>query len=183
MFQKMNLLSLLSVSFICAGSPALAKIQEFKLKDEAVKLDLPVDWQNLNDFLGVPLTLMSPKGTSGNRTVIHVTPYGVTDKDDLLKKIPKDPEAYVKLKEDWLEELGGQSLSYDSFHEESTNGSTVYSIGMSYEVDGDKFHEQTFFVSDKNKRIYFISALSPLDQDNQTQNTVKAVARSIASAK
>ncbi|MBC7396161.1 MAG: hypothetical protein H7333_01865 [Bdellovibrionales bacterium] len=126
---------------------------------------------------------MSPKGTSGNRTVIHVTPYGVTDKDDLLKKIPKDPEEYVKQKEEWLENVDGESISYDSFHEESVNDSTIYSIGMSYSVDKGKFHQQTYYVSDKSKHIYFISALIPIEQDNETQNTVKAVARSIASAK
>ncbi len=183
MFQKIGFISLVSMSLLCSGVSAHAKIQDFKVNDSEFKLDVPADWQNLKDFLGVPVTLMSPKGAAGNRTVVQVTPVGFTDKDDILKKIPKDPEEYVKQKEDWLEEVDGESLSFDSFHEESVNGGTVYSIGMSYEVDGGKFHQQTFYVSDKNKKVYFISALTPLDQDDQNQNTVKAVARSIASAK
>ena len=183
MFQKSVRSLFVVFALLVSGYSAHAKIQEFKVKEGEFKLDLPPQWDHAEALLGIPVTLVSPLGAGGQRAVISITPYGVIDKDDVLKKIKKDPEEYVKQKEDWLENVDGESLSYDSFHEETENGSTIYSIGMSYKVEAGTYHEQTFFVSDKTKHIYFVTALVPQQLDAQTNTIVKAVTRSIASVK
>ena len=184
MFQKIYLFSLASLSFIFVLPEANAKIQEFKLKENSFSAELPAGWLHVEDALNVPLTLFSPMGSNEYRTVVQVTPANFTDKNDLMKKVPKDSEEYVRQKEDWLENVDGQSISYDSYHEEMiAGGGSVFSIGVTYSIPAGKFHQQTFYVSDKNKRLYFITSLTPLDLDEKNQVALQSITRSIASVK
>jgi hypothetical protein len=176
MFQR--LLFALAISLFFYSQSALSSVQkpgklttgsdsvaEFQLESGRMKTLVPYGWEPVIGVLNTPLALLSKKGAQDLRAVIQIVPYGVKDMNDDLAKIKKDPDEFYDQKEDWLEGMDGESISYEPYSESVKDGTTVCSIGIKYKHANGHFLDKTWYVSSKSKELFYVKALIPLDQE------------------
>ena len=164
------------------NTTANADIKTFSVnkKTSTVKTWLPKGWEPLIDVYNTPLALLSKKGAQDKRTVIQIVPYGIKDSEDNLLKFKKDPEEFYAQKEDWLESMDGETISYEPFEEIIKDGTITYSIGIKYKNDLGRFLDKTYYLSSKSKGIFYVKAVIPLDFEEQHTSEVNRVISSIA---
>jgi hypothetical protein len=156
-------------------------VEEFKVDSGRVKTLVPKGWEPVVGVLNTPLSLLSKKGSQGLRTVIQVVPFALKDKDDDLLKFKKDPEEFYAQKEEYLEGLDGESISYEPYTETVKDGSTICSIGIKYKNSLGHFLDKTWYISSKTKELFFVKALIPLDLEEEHVDEVNRVIASITS--
>ena len=182
MFKKIIVTSLFSLFLIPATFAVTqdAPIKEFKIDGDTVHTSVPEGWDAITGFLNVPIALVSKKGLQDQRSVIEIVPYGITDEKNDLAKIQKDPEEFYAQKEEWLEGMNGESISYEPFEETKRDGATIYSVGIKYKNPMGEFLDKTYYVSTKSKQLYFIKSLVPLDMENEHNSVVSEVINTIS---
>jgi|GEM_PF-6223727 len=156
-------------------------VREFAVNKKTMKLKalVPSGWEPVVDVMNTPLALLSKRGAQDLRSVIQIVPYGVTDSEDHFTKFRKDPEEYYAQKEEWLDQMNGEAISYEPFEEITQEGSTTYSIGIKYKNDLGQFLDRTFYISSKTKGLFFVKAVIPLDQEDDYSHEVNRVISSI----
>jgi hypothetical protein len=189
MFQRSVLFAALVINLIAIPSYAAKElttgkgaVEEFKIEDGkvSVKTLVPKGWEPVVDVLNSPLVLLSKKGAQDMRTVIQVIPYGIKDPEDNLQKIKKDPDEFYSQKEEYLEEVDGESIAYEQFQEVVKDGTTVCSIGVKYSDPHGEFLDRAYYVSTKSKELFYIKALIPLDLEKEHLEEVNRTIASIA---
>jgi hypothetical protein len=156
-------------------------IEEFQVETGKVKTLVPKGWEPVVGVLNTPLAILSKKGNQDLRTVIQVAPFGLKDKDDDLMKIKKDPEDFYSQKEEYLEGLDGESISYEPYTETVKDGATICSIGIKYKHAAGRFLDKTWYISSKTKELFFVKAVIPLDLEEEHVADVNRVIASISS--
>ena len=170
---------LFTLTLFFAQANSWGKIQDFKIQNEHIKVEVPDPWTASVNTFDVPISMSSKMGTAGSRSVVQIVPLG---KDDgSFKKLTADPEEYIRQKEAWLAEIDGKALSFDEFNEDKINGATIYSVGSTYQNDLGTFHDRSYYVVTKNKSIYYLKTFVPADLEKEHAKTVVEVVRSIAS--
>jgi hypothetical protein len=149
-------------------------------KTLSVKTWVPEKWEALVDVFNTPLALVSKKGTQDSRSVIQIVPYGVKDRDEVFLKFKKDPEEFFSQKEKWLETMDGEAISYEPFEETVRDGVAIYSVGIKYKNDLGHFLDKSYYLSSKNKEIFFVKAVIPLDFEKEHSDELDRVIRSLA---
>jgi len=162
-FLFVSLLSTLSLNFSAFASIIASEFKDFKIENETVHTFVPEGWQSSKDFLNSPISMFSPKGAQGMRSVIQIVPLANKDDDFSFLKMKKDPEIFIEEKEKWLKSVSGKSMAYQPFTETKFDGGTIYSVGIKYKVAEGEFLDETFFVSSKSKQQFYVKALVPLD--------------------
>ncbi len=160
---------------------SFAKTQDFTVEKDHFKVEVPDTWIVPKYSLGAPVALVSKMGKSDRRSVVQIVPYGIKDDENKLKKFEKDPEDYVEQKENWLESVRAESLSYDDYAEEKINGNTLYSIGVTYHGLDGVFHERQYYISTASHKIFYVKTLIPDDLEKTDNQVSEKIVRSIAS--
>lgn len=188
MYQRA--LQAFAVFVFFAANPAFSAIQpktgkglveEFQIESIKMKTLVPEDWAPVTGVLNTPLALLSKKGAQDVRTVIQIVPYGVKDTQGDFQKFKKDPDEFYSQKEEMLEGLDGESISYEPFTETVKDGATIQSIGIKYENLQGRFLDKTWYISSKSKDLFYVKAMIPLDLESEHVDEVNRVIASISS--
>lgn len=175
---------LLSLALLIAAPSFAAKteIKEFTVGDDKQKITslVPAGWDAIPNLMNTPLALISEKGLQDQASVIQIVPYGVKDSDDALSKMQKDPESYYSQKEEQVDDLDGDIISYQPFEETKKDGVSIYSIGVKYKNQMGEFLDQTYYVSTKSKELFYIKALVPTDLEGQHSPLVSQVINTLS---
>ena len=178
-FNSRKIAFVFVVTLFFTQANSWGKLQEFKESKETYKVEVPDQWTAIEGLLDVPLSVVSKTGSEGNRAVVSVVP--MYKDDGSFKKLDKNGDDYISQKEDWLDAIDGEALSWDDYHEQKIDGATVYSIGVTYKVDHGTFHDRTYFVLNKNKKLFYIKTMVPKDLEASQNKHVNEIVRSIAS--
>jgi hypothetical protein len=179
MIQKISFAITAFIFLSNAHAFAASTIKEFKVGADTVHTLVPEGWDAMQNYLNIPVAMVSKKGLQDRRAVIQITPYGIKD-DGQFAKAEKDPEEYYAQKEEMLESMGGESLTYEPFEETKKDGATVLSIGVKYKTPVGEFLDKTYYISTKSKQMYFVKSLVPLDMENEQNVAVNDVINSIS---
>src|SRR6185437_989467 len=136
-----------------------AKGRLFELQDGKFRLDLPAQWEDEKNFLGVPLIVLGPRDRDSSRPVVTVVPTGIDAsgfEDDSIKKEVRD---YRKGREQYVKKHSGVILAFEPYRTESmADGVQGRSIGVRYKADGKTFIEKSYFLICK-KKLYFLKSI------------------------
>ena len=161
---------------------AFAAVKEFKVGDDKQKVTalVPEGWDAFVNYANTPLALISPKGLQQLSTVVQIVPFGVKDSIEGLDDIEKDPESYYSQKEDQVDGLDGDIISYYPFEKTKKDGATIYSIGVSYKNAAGEFLDKTYYVRTQSKELFYIKTLVPMDLENKHGELVSQVINTVS---
>jgi hypothetical protein len=182
MLRKNTLLLLVGLVSSSAAFAASPVIKDFTVGDSKMKIKsmVPEGWDSFVNLYNTPLSLVSQPGLQDKATVIQIAPFDAKDNDDNFADIKKDPENYYSQKEEQVEGLDGDIISYLPFEESKKDGATIYSIGVKYKNTFGEFLDQTYFVTTKSKELFYVKALVPLDQLNAHDPIVSQVINTLS---
>jgi hypothetical protein len=181
MFQKFSLaVSLFSIVSFTPVFAATNAVKDFKTSTDTIHTLVPEGWDAFQNYLQIPVAMVSKKGLQDQRAVIQITPVGIKDDKGEFAKIQKDPEQYYAQKEEMLDNSQGESIAYVPFQETKKDGATIYSIGVKYKNPMGEFLDKTYYISTRSKQIYFVKSLVPLDMQNESNAAVEDVVNSIS---
>jgi hypothetical protein len=183
MFKKITIACSLASLLLLPTAFAASKttvMKDFKFDGDTIHTSVPAGWDAISGFLNVPVALVSPKGLQDQRSVIEIVPFGISDQKNDFAKIKKDPEEFYAQKEEWLEGMNGESISYEPFEETQKDGATITSVGIKYRTPMGEFLDKSYYVSTKSKQIYFIKTLVPLDLQNEHNTVVSEVVNTVS---
>lgn len=132
-------------------------------KSEKFNLNVPSEWQSMNDFFGIPVTFLGPQINKDPRTVIQVIP---TDAQPLKmeeKELTSFNSDFEKRKKDWLSKREGVlygllPASFEKFGKEK-----MIVAGLSYKIGDASFIEKTYYINCPSK-LYQLKLLVKLGE-------------------
>ena len=146
---------------------SFAAIEDFKVKGDQFKIEVPAGWQTANDFYGIPVTLLGPDNEEKKRTVIGITPVGYADTARAFDKGDPDVKAYMSGREEWLKTFDGKAISYDPYQKITWPGiEEAHALGYHYELPSGKFYERSLFVFCGGRRLYHIKTITHSNHEN-----------------
>jgi tetratricopeptide (TPR) repeat protein len=143
--------------------------------DAKVSFDVPTDWQDVQDMLGMPLMLTGPEA-GDRRPVITVTPTSITDISFKNFSDSKDNQAYKLGREEFVEKYDGK---VNSFFPHQTlkwpNASEVHRFGYNYTIGSVTFVENSYYVICDKQLFHIKTLLSQKHLDTYQDKVLKTV--------
>ena len=145
--------------------------QTFKLDRGTVKLEIPAEWEAAPDFMGMPLAILGPQ-VDEERPTVSVIPMGVSSVTFDPTDLKKQEASYKTGREEWLAKNEGKSIAFLPYSEAKLNSkATRHTLAFRYEMDGDKFIEQSHYIS-CNQKLYLVKTSVNEKQESSVNKTL-----------
>jgi hypothetical protein len=168
--MKYFYLFILTLPVVCFSAT-----RSFNLEKTKVSFDVPTDWQDVQDMLGMPLMLTGPEA-GDRRPVITVTPTSITDISFKNFSDSKDNQAYKLGREEFVEKYDGK---VNSFFPHQTlkwpNASEVHRFGYNYTIGSVTFVENSYYVICDKQLFHIKTLLSQKHLDTYQDKVLKTV--------
>lgn len=130
-----------------------AKTLELKNSTRSIFIEEKKDWTLGKDLFGMPFIYFSSE-SNGQRSNISFTDTGAELELD-IKALANSQESYQKNKKEWALQVGATPLSFTPY-EASANkhGHKIHKIGFSYEHEGDKYFENSYYIECRGKILF-----------------------------
>lgn len=149
--KLMNLSSSFLILFFGVLLPLQATAATFKLKYSEIEMNIPSNWQSVEDLYGMPLMILGPE-VEEKRPVISVVSTNISNISFDKNSVKESSDSYTEGRKEWLAEKSGVLIKFIPYNELNwRNVEQVHSIGYVYELNKHQFIETTYYVSCKNK--------------------------------
>ena len=130
-----------------------AKTMELKKNTRSIFVEEKSGWTLGRDLFGMPFILFSPQ-KNGQRSNISFTDTGAELELD-IKSLAGSQSIYEKNKKEWAQQVGATPLSFKPYEVTiNEHGHKIHRIGFSYEHEGDKYHESSYYIECRGKVLY-----------------------------
>ena len=153
--------------------PLLGNAEEFKLKVGKIKIEIPLGWKSVKNFLGIELMVVGPMSDS-NRPVITVSGTNFSEFSLDPNELKKNESSYKEGREAWLKNRDGRSLEYYKYEFKKQNGMEVHSLGYLYILNQKEFIERSQYVLCK-KNLYNLKSLILAKEERFYKNIIEKI--------
>ena len=164
MMKGLFVLALIITAFL---SVAHAKTMELKKSTKSIFIEEKKDWTLGKDLFGMPFIYFSPQ-LNGQRSNISFTDTGAELELD-IKSLASSQESYQKNKKEWAEQVGATPLSFRPYEVTvNQHGHKIHKIGFSYEHEGDKYFENSYYIECRGKLLFSKSLRTSENEKHET---------------
>lgn len=141
---------------ICLGLVSFnleARSLELKKSTRSIFIEEKDDWKLGRDLFGMPFIYFSPEA-NGQRSNISFTDTGADLELD-VDSLATTQDKFQKNKKEWAQQVGATPLGFVPYQVTiNKHGHKVHRIGFSYEHEGEKYHEKSFYIECRGKILY-----------------------------
>ena len=141
---------------ICLGLVSFnleARSLELKKSTRSIFIEKKDDWKLGRDLFGMPFIYFSPEA-NGQRSNISFTDTGADLELD-VDSLATTQDKFQKNKKEWAQQVGATPLGFVPYQVTiNKHGHKVHRIGFSYEHEGEKYHEKSFYIECRGKILY-----------------------------
>jgi len=138
---------------ICLGLVSFnleARSLELKKSTRSIFIEKKDDWKLGRDLFGMPFIYFSPEA-NGQRSNISFTDTGADLELD-VDSLATTQDKFQKNKKEWAQQVGATPLGFVPYQVTiNKHGHKVHRIGFSYEHEGEKYHEKSFYIECRGK--------------------------------
>jgi hypothetical protein len=149
-------------------------------KTDSFFMDVPANWQSMNDFFGVPVTFLDPSKKGSPRATIQVIPTEArTLKLDELE-LAAFNRSYPERKKAWASKKNAVIHSITPATYVDLNKNKTLMASTAFLLDEVSFIEKTYFLN-CGQKLYQLKLLAPAGDDGRLK-TAENVLRSFKCA-
>ncbi len=146
---------------------------QYDWQKEKFMMNVPKDWQMMENFFGVPVTFLAPQ--VGNvRSIIQVIPTKAKPLKMDEKELTSFNKKYPKDKEEWLKKRHGKLLSLLSGELEAFGKSKAIVAGTSFTLGENSYTEKAFFFNCPGS-LYELKLLVPYGKKDELSKAEKVL--------
>lgn len=117
-------------------------------KSHRFSVDFPAEWQEVEDFFGVPVTILGPFQKNESRPLVQIIPIGKKGLKFTDQELKRWNENHRKNSKAWMDKHGGEIQSiWDGKVETKKDGTKQIVAGLTYQLKTKAFYEKIYYIS------------------------------------